>query len=285
MAYTEMVSVAGLSYKSAKTWVLVEPEPEEPQICVQLFGTKPEQFAFAVDAVQERVGEKLSLIDINMACPARKVITKGEGSALMKEPELAASLVEACVREARVPVTVKIRRGFAAGENTAAEFAARMEQAGAAAVAVHGRTANQLYTGEADWSVVDAVARRVEVPVIGSGDVLSAQQAVERLRTTGAEAVFIARGIYGNPWIFGDARDLALHGVPVPERSDMERLEALREHLTLLHQTQPFMARARSFASWYLKGMPHAAAWRCRVVQCTSYEEFMALIDEMETLV
>ena len=123
------------------------------------------------------------------------------------------------------------------------------------------------------------------MPVIGSGDVLSAQQAVERLRTTGAEAVFIARGIYGNPWIFGDARDLALHGVPVPERSDMERLEALREHLTLLHQTQPFMARARSFASWYLKGMPHAAAWRCRVVQCTSYEEFMALIDEMETLV
>ena len=126
MAYTEMVSVAGLSYKSAKTWVLVEPEPEEPQICVQLFGTKPEQFAFAVNAVQERVGDKLTLIDINMACPARKVITKGEGSALMKEPELAASLVEACVREARVPVTVKIRRGFAAGENTAAEFAARM---------------------------------------------------------------------------------------------------------------------------------------------------------------
>ncbi len=94
MAYTEMVSVAGLSYKSAKTWVLVEPEPEEPQICVQLFGTKPEQFAFAVNAVQERVGDKLTLIDINMACPARKVITKGEGSALMKEPELAASLVE-----------------------------------------------------------------------------------------------------------------------------------------------------------------------------------------------
>ena len=112
-----------------------------------------------------------------MACPARKVITKGEGSALMKEPELAASLVEACVREARVPVTVKIRRGFAAGENTAAEFAARMEQAGAAAVAVHGRTANQLYTGEADWSTIDEVAARVGVPVIGSGDVFSAEDA------------------------------------------------------------------------------------------------------------
>ncbi len=208
-AYTEMVSVAGLSYKSAKTWVLVEPEPEEPQICVQLFGTKPDQFAFAVNAVQERVGDKLTLIDINLACPARKVITTGEGSALMKEPELAASLVEACVRDARVPVTVKIRRGFAAGENTAAEFAARMEQAGAAAVAVHGRTANQLYTGEAV------------------------------LTETAADAVFIARGTYGNPWVFGDARALALDGVPVPERGALERIEAQREHITLLHKTQP----------------------------------------------
>lgn len=284
-AFTEMVSVAGLAYESVKTWVLVDPEPEEPQICVQLFGTKPEQFAGAVEAVQERVGDRLTLIDINMACPARKVIKKGEGSALMETPDRAEDIVRTCVDHARVPVTVKIRKGFGGGDCTAPDFACRMEQAGAAAISVHGRTASQLYAGAADWSVVDAVARRVEVPVIGSGDVLSARQAVERLRTTGAEAVFIARGIYGNPWIFGDARDLALHGVPVPERSDMERLEALREHLTLLHQTQPFMARARSFASWYLKGMPHAAAWRCRVVQCTSYEEFMALIDEMEALV
>ena len=282
MAYTEMVSVAGLSYKSAKTWVLVEPEPEEPQICVQLFGTKPEQFAYAVNAVQERVGDKLTLIDINMACPARKVITKGEGSALMKEPELAASLVEACVREARVPVTVKIRRGFAAGENTAAEFAARMEQAGAAAVAVHGRTANQLYTGQADWSTIDEVAARVDVPVIGSGDVLSAEDAARMLATTAAEAVFIARGTYGNPWVFGDARALALDGAPVPERGASVRIDALREHLALLHATQPFMARARAFSSWYLKGLPHAAAWRGHVVQCTEYEEFMALLDQVE---
>lgn len=281
-AYTEMVSVAGLSYKSAKTWVLVEPEPEEPQICVQLFGTKPEQFAYAVDAVQERVGDKLSLIDINMACPARKVITKGEGSALMKTPELAALLVEASVREARVPVTVKIRRGFAAGENTAADFAARMEQAGAAAVAVHGRTASQLYTGQADWSTIDEVAERVSVPVIGSGDVFSAEDAARMLSDTAADAVFIARGTYGNPWVFGDARALALEGTPVPERSARERIEALREHLTLLNETQPFMARARAFASWYLKGLPHAAAWRGKVVQCATYEEFMALLNQVE---
>lgn len=282
LAYTEMVSVAGLSYKSAKTWVLVEPEPEEPQICVQLFGSKPEQFAFAVNAVQERVADKLSLIDINMACPARKVVTKGEGSALMKTPELAEDIVRSAVREANVPITVKIRKGYAAGENTAAEYAARMEQAGAAAVAVHGRTANQLYAGAADWSVIDEVAARVSVPVIGSGDVFSAEDAARMLQTTSANAVFIARGTYGNPWVFEDARALAFDGVFVPVHGAHERLEALREHLGLLHGTQPFMARARTFASWYLKGMPHAATWRGRVVRCTTYEEFMALLDEIE---
>lgn len=282
LAYTEMVSVAGLSYKSAKTWVLVEPEPEEPQICVQLFGSKPEQFAYAVEAVQERVGSKLTLIDINMACPARKVVTKGEGSALMKTPELAADIVSAAVGAAHVPVTVKIRKGYAATDNNAPEFAARLEQAGAAAIAVHGRTANQLYTGVADWSVIDDVAARVSVPVIGSGDVFTAEAAARMFNDTSASAVFIARGTYGNPWVFGDARALALENTPVPIHGAQERLAALREHLGLLHATQPFMARARTFASWYLKGMPHAAAWRGRVVRCTSYEEFMALLDEVE---
>lgn len=281
MAYTEMVSVAGLAYDSAKTWVLVEPEPEEPQICVQLFGSKPEQFARAVHDVQQCVGGKLTLIDINMACPARKVITKGEGSALMKTPELAAQIVDAACAEAAVPVTVKIRAGFAAGERCAAAFAQRMEQAGAAAVAVHGRTANQLYTGTADWSVIDEVAHAVAVPVIGSGDVFSAADAARMLRETAASAVFIARGTYGNPWVFEDARTIVQGGAPCPH-SDLERLDALREHLGLLHATQPFMARARSFAGWYLKGMPHAAQWRGRAVRCESYEQFMALLDEIE---
>lgn len=281
LAYTEMVSVAGLAYDSAKTWVLVEPEPEEPQICVQLFGSKPEQFARAVYDVQQRVGDKLTLIDINMACPARKVVTKGEGSALMKTPELAAQIVDAARAEATVPVTVKIRAGFAAGERCAAAFAQRMEQAGAAAVAVHGRTASQLYTGTADWSVIDEVARAVTVPVIGSGDVFSAPDAARMLRETAASAVFIARGTYGNPWVFEDARTMVQGGTP-PRHSDLERLDALREHLGLLHATQPFMARARSFAGWYLKGMPHAAQWRGRAVRCESYGEFMALLDEIE---
>ena len=282
LAYSEMVSVAGLAYASNKTWRLVLPAEEEPQICVQLFGSKPEQFASGVVAVEERVGDKLSLIDINMACPARKVVTKGEGSALMRTPDLADEIVKAAVASAHVPVTVKIRSGFYADDRNAAEFARMLEAAGASAVAVHGRCATQLYTGTADWSVVDEVADAVEIPVIGSGDVYTAEDAARNLEQSGASAVFIARGTYGNPWIFGDARALALEGTPVPVRSSVERLDALREHLTLVHELLPLMSRARSFASWYLKGMPHAAVWRARVVRCDTYEDFMALVDDIE---
>ena len=214
MAFSEMVSVAGLAYKSEKTWDLVLPAAEEPQICVQLFGSKPEQFASAVEAVEERVGEKLSSIDINMACPARKVVTKGEGSALMREPELAAQIAAAAVGRAHVPVTCKMRIGYAAGERVAPDFAARLEQAGVSGVAVHGRFATQLYTGDADWSIIDDVASRIDIPVVGSGDVFSAEDAVRMLTTTAASGVFIARGTYGNPWVFEDAMNM-LQGNPV----------------------------------------------------------------------
>ena len=281
--FTEMVSVAGLAYDSAKTWVLVDPEPEEPQICVQLFGSKPEQFARAVAAVQERLGERLTLIDVNMACPARKVIKKCEGSALMDAPDCADAIIRACVAEAQVPVTAKIRIGFKRGQRNAASFAAMLEQAGASAVAVHGRTADQLYTGKADWTAIDEVAAAVSIPVIGSGDVFSAEDAVRMLTTTAASAVFIARGTYGNPWVFGDAKALWQGEISeVPDRTAAEKLAALREHLTLLHETQPFMARARTFGGWYLKGLPHASAWRRELVQCVNYEEYMALVDRIE---
>ncbi len=151
LAYSEMVSVAGLAYASNKTWRLVLPADEEQQICVQLFGSKPDQFASAVAAVEERVGDRLSLIDINMACPARKVVTKGEGSALMRTPDLAEQIVEAAVGAAHVPVTVKIRKGFYAEDRNAATFAQMLEGAGAAAVAVHGRWARPIGRSSMRW--------------------------------------------------------------------------------------------------------------------------------------
>lgn len=276
-AYSEMVSVAGLAYASEKTWELVVPAAEEPQICVQLFGSRPKQFASAVAAVQERVGAKLTAIDVNMACPARKVIRKGEGSALMDEPELAEAIVRASVAEARVPVTVKIRKSFRDGPATAPEFAARMEAAGASAIAVHGRTASQLYTGKADWGVIDAVAARVGVPVIGSGDVFSAEDAARMLSGTAADAVFIARGTYGNPWVFSDALALSRGGAPA-DRTWSDRLDALQEHLDLLRDLGLHMRKARTFAAWYLKGMPNAAHLRAEAVRCESYDEFSSFV-------
>lgn len=281
LAYSEMVSVAGLAYASEKTWDLVLPDPREPQICVQLFGSKPEQFAQAVDAVQERVGEKLTLIDINMACPARKVVSKGEGCALMRAPETAEQIVRAAAGRARVPVTVKMRVGYASADRNAPEFARRMEAAGAAAVAVHGRTAGQMYLGQADWSIIDEVAAQVAVPVIGSGDVYTAQDAVDMLTGTAASAVFCARGTYGNPWIFEDAQALLAGGV-APAHDFRDKLGAFRRHLELLEEADAHMVRARTFAAWYLKGVPQAASWRRRAVSCASVADWRALVDDLQ---
>lgn len=274
LAYTEMVSVAGIHYGGEKTWELVVPEEAEPDIAVQLFGSKPDQFAEAAEAVSERLGSKLALIDINMACPVPKVTRKGEGSALMRDPETAAKIVRAVCEHTEVPVTAKIRRGFDMGEELAVPFARVMEETGVLAIAVHGRYAKQLYRGKASWETVADVAAAVSVPVIGSGDVLTAQAARRMLSDCGCAAVMVARGSYGNPWIFRDAEEDA-----APTHSLEERLAAFSLHVRLLEATDAHLARARSLAGWYLKGLPNAAAWRERAMHCQSAEEYLELIE------
>lgn len=285
LAYTEMVSVAGLHYGGDKTWDLALPHSDEPDLAVQLFGSKPEQFREAAAAVSERLGDELSLIDINMACPVPKVTRKGEGSALLDEPELAAQIVRACIAETSVPVTVKIRAGRRTGEpEVAPTFAKAMEAAGAAAIAVHGRTASQLYRGEADWGCVARVVEAVDVPVIGSGDVRGPREAVAMREETGCTAVMVARGSYGNPWCFTDALHL-LEGAQDDDRPAIhgaaQRLAAFCCHVKLLDVTHAHLARARSLAGWYFKGMPHASAWRDAAMHCSSVEEYLALADAL----
>lgn len=286
LAYTEMVSVAGLHYGGEKTWELVEPCATESDIAVQLFGSKPDQFREAACVVAERLGGQLALIDINMACPVPKVTRKGEGSALLDDPRGAAALVQACLAGLEdagsdVPVTVKIRSARRIGEpEVAPEFARAMESAGASAVAVHGRTASQLYRGEADWGCVERVVSAVDIPVIGSGDVRGPEEAVRMLSETGASAVMIARGTYGNPWVFGDARRLMAGESIIPHGMD-ERLAAFACHVRLLDATHAHMARARSLAAWFFKGMPNAAALRDRAMHCKTVAEYLALADEL----
>ena len=281
LAYSEMVSVAGLHYGGAKTWELVVPHEPEPDVAVQLFGSDPEQFREATSLVSERLGSQLVLIDVNMACPVPKVTRKGEGSALLDDPQRAADIVRACVDETAVPVTVKIRSARRTGEpEVAPEFARVMEDAGASAVAVHGRTASQMYRGSADWGVVRRVAEAVSMPVIGSGDVRSSDDAVRMLQETGATAVMVARGTYGNPWVFGDALSM-LRGSTHAEPTMAERLSAFCCHVRLLEATGAHLARARSLAGWYLRGLPNAAQWRERAMHCRTTGEYLQLADTL----
>ena len=206
-----------------------------------------------------------------MACPVPKVTKKGEGSALLEDPALAAKIVRACREGAPgVAVTVKIRRGRYMGQEVAPEFARAMEDAGAAAVAVHGRFATQMYHGEADWAAVSRVVDAVGIPVIASGDILSHDAARRALAETGATAVMVARGTYGNPWVFSGH-----------EPSASERVAAFECHVRLLEATGAHLKRARSLAGWYFKGMPDAARWRNAAMSCVRAEEFLAVAAEV----
>ena len=284
LCYSEMVSVAGLAHASQKTWELCDPAEGEPQIAVQLFGSRPEQFASGAEKVIERLGDRLALLDINMACPVPKVFKKGEGSALMAAPDVACDCLIETLRGAagRVPVTCKIRAGIYQGDVLAPEFAKRLADAGASGIAVHGRAAKQFYTGTADWSVIQRVVEAVDVPVVGSGDVFEPTDTVRMLAETGCAGVFVARGSYGNPWFFERAYGLWRTGKLPEAPSAAERLATLRDHIRRSAARGAHMARLRPVTCWYIKGMPGAASWRDRAMACRTHDDYEQLIDAME---
>ena len=281
LAYSEMVSVTGIHYKSAKTWQLVDPNPAEPELAVQLFGSDVEHFREAATLVAERLGDRLALVDVNMACPVPKVTRSGAGSALLDDPARAEAIVQALRHELDVPVTVKIRIGRVPGRIVGPEFARAMEAAGADAVAVHGRVASQQYRHACDAGEIQRVVEAVTVPVIASGDALDAERAAALLSQTGAAACFVARGSYGNPWVFAEAARVLQGELPCAPTPKL-RLAALRLHVRLLGATGAHVARARSLAGWYLRGVPDAAAWRKRAMQCCEAADYLALADELE---
>ena len=282
LAFTEMVSAKGLSYANEKTRHLLALAPGEDQVAVQLFGHEPDTMAAQAAWIEQEMGESLAYLDVNMGCPARKIVSKGDGSALMREPGLAASIVRAIRAAVAHPVTVKFRRGWAMGAETAPDFARRMEDAGACAVAVHGRFAEQLYRGSADWDVVARVKEAVDVPVIGNGDVRSGADAVALTARTGCDAVMIARGAEGNPWVFAQAK-AALAGVPEPPAPDArERIAMARRDARLLARREgKNLVRMRKHAMWYLAGLPGAAAARAKINACVSVEDFDRVFDEL----
>lgn len=258
----EMASCKGLCYSDKKTAELLTVTQGERPMAVQLFGAEPEFMARAVKIAEEYHPE---IIDINAGCPMPKITGGGAGSALMKTPELFGECVKAASSATDIPVTVKIRAGWDGGSVNAVEMAKIAEENGAAAVTVHGRTREQLYSGKADREIIRMVKDAVSIPVIGNGDVDSPESCAEMYRQTGCDLVMIGRGSYGRPWIFGQIRDY-LDGRPVrPEPSAEEKLEIMRRHIGLIVADKGEkigMKEARRPAGWYLRGMQGAARFR-----------------------
>lgn len=282
LTYTEMVSAKGLSYANEKTRHLMHLSVGEDQVAVQLFGHEPDVMADQARWVEQEMGETLAYLDINMGCPARKIVSKGDGSALMKTPDLAAAIVRAVSAAVEHSVTVKFRRGWAKGDETCVEFARRMEDAGAAAVAVHGRYALQLYRGRADWDAIARVKAAVSIPVVGNGDVKCGADAVALFERTGCDAVMIARAAEGNPWVFAQCK-AALAGEPEPAKPSVEeRIAMARRHARLLAEREGRnIVRMRKHAMWYMTGLPGAAAARAKLNACVSVEDFDRVFDEL----
>ncbi|MBR2912771.1 MAG: tRNA dihydrouridine synthase DusB, partial [Oscillospiraceae bacterium] len=278
---SEMISAKGLCYDSKGSAELCRITETERPMALQLFGSEPEFIARAAAMVQEYNPD---FIDLNMGCPVPKVVNTGAGSALMKTPDLAAECVRAAVKESSVPVTVKMRIGWDADHINAAEFAKAMETAGAAAITVHGRTKTQLYSGNADWSQIAAVKRAVSVPVIGNGDICSAQDAAAMYAQTGCDLVAVGRATYGNPWIFKEI-DSYFKGIPYTPPTPEERMEMMLRHIRMIvegSKKPPEIAirEARKHASWYMTGHFGAAAFRARCYNLSSYEEAERLAED-----
>jgi len=280
LAYTEMVSAKGLMYANEKTRKLVDLAPNERAVAVQLFGHEPDVMAHEAAGIAAQLGDALAYIDINMGCPAHKIERKGDGSALMLDPETAVAIVRTIRNAVDVPVTVKFRRGVEIGHETCVDFARRMEQAGACALAVHGRFVKQYYHGDADWGCLARVKQAVGIPVIANGDIKNGDDAKRCLQETGCDALMIGRGACGNPWVFADAVSSVQTGERIARPSLPERMETAKRHARLLAaRGERSMVRMRKHAAWYVAGITNASVYRGKINACSTLEQFYELFD------
>ena len=280
MMTTEMVSAKGLLYENGKTNELLYIDPKEHPIGAQLFGSDPKILSEMAKQVEQ---SEVDFIDINMGCPAPKITKNGEGSALLKNPELIGEIVYAVTKALTKPLTVKIRKGFDDESVNAIEVAKIIEQAGASAIALHGRTREQFYSGTADWDIIKEVKKHISIPLIGNGDVKTPQDAKRMLEYTGCDAVLIARAAQGNPWIFKRTVHYLETGELLPEPTFEERIPVILKHAKLLEAYKGEyvgMREMRSHLTSYVRGVHGAADLRRTLTSIETYEDIERLLDE-----
>lgn len=279
----EMVSAKAILYKNKNTEELLTIDPRENPVSLQLFGSDPDIISEIAKQIEDR---PFDILDINMGCPVPKVVNNGDGSALMKNPKLAGEIIEKTVRAIKKPVTVKIRKGFDEDHVNAVEMAHIAEESGAAAVAVHGRTREQFYSGRADWDIIRQVKERVSIPVIGNGDLLTAEDVIAMERQTGCDGFMIARGAEGNPWIFRQILHYFETGEQLPKPDFSEMTEMLLRHAKMQLEFKgkyTGIREIRKHAAWYTAGYKNSSRLRGRINEVENYEQLEALFREVQS--
>ena len=277
----EMVSAKAIYYNNKNTELLMEIHPEEKPVSLQLFGSDPDIISEMAKKIEEK---PFDILDINMGCPVPKVVNNGEGSALMKNPKLVEEIVTKTVKAIKKPVTVKIRKGFDEEHVNAVEIAKIAEGCGAAAVAVHGRTREQYYAGEADWDIIAKVKEAVSIPVIGNGDVTDVDSAVRLQKQTNCDGIMIGRGARGNPWIFEELNHYFKTGeiLPRPDKEQIKQTILRHGELQMQYKGEYTAVREmRKHVAWYTGGLPHSAALRRKINEVESMEALRELIEEL----
>lgn len=275
----EMVSAKAIYYKNKNTEALLEIDKREKPVSLQLFGSDPEIMAAMAHQIEER---PFDILDINMGCPVPKVVNNGEGSALLKDPALVRKIVTAVVKAIDKPVTVKIRRGFDDDHINAVEIAKIIEDCGASAVAVHGRTREQYYSGKADWEIIRQVKEAVQIPVIGNGDVISPESAIALMEQTGCDGVMIGRAVRGNPWLFSEILYYMETGQHKPRPTIEEVKAMILKHARMQVEVKgeyTALREMRKHVAWYTAGFPHSAKLRARTNEISTMEELCTLLE------
>ena len=280
MLYTEMINAKALCYDDENTKKMLRMEKDEHPVAVQIFGSDPEFMGKAASIMNQYPNE---ILDINMGCPAPKVVKNGDGSALMRNPKLAAEVLSAVVKNSEKPVTLKIRKGWDDDCINAVEIAKIAQECGISALAIHGRTREQFYSGKADWDIIAEIKQAIDIPVIGNGDVFEVQDAVNLLEKTKCDAIMIGRGAQGNPWIFNRINHYMKTGEILPEPTLEEKITTAIKHMNLAvaeHGDYVAVREMRKHIGWYLKGLKNSAKYRDQINKITDYKEVIVMLEE-----